>query len=84
VNKSAADIGQQAKQPEHSDNNGYPEQHEYLLRSFADGNAAPARSSCDAFTLNQKRLRRATQNQRIQTATPAIGKNAQDQRRGHT
>jgi hypothetical protein len=32
VNKAAADIGEQAQKPENCDDDGYPKQHEILLR----------------------------------------------------
>jgi hypothetical protein len=39
VYQPAADIGEQAQKPENCDDDGYPKQHQTLLRSFTDSNA---------------------------------------------
>jgi hypothetical protein len=51
VNQPAADVTEQAEKPENCDNDGYPKQHESLLR-LADGNAnfwRPGRSAYLCF-----------------------------------
>jgi hypothetical protein len=39
VYKPAANISEQAQKPENCNDDGYPKQHENLLRAFKDGNA---------------------------------------------
>lgn len=51
VDESAADIGKQPEQPENGDDDGYPKQHVYLLRSARMEILRPARSSYGVLRL---------------------------------